>query len=115
MDLASRQMRANSEIRELLLSQTNNQEWTGWKVKVDGKEVNHTAEQGKHEQNKQPIQLAPTAHGVYGKENGCQYVQPNTKEAGKVERKHIFNRCAIEVAKRLAARFRWEYKRRNGK
>src|SRR5574344_2355127 len=31
MDLAGRQMRANSEIRELLLIQTNSQEWTGRK------------------------------------------------------------------------------------
>jgi hypothetical protein len=26
---------ANSEIRELLLNQTNSREWTGWKIKVD--------------------------------------------------------------------------------
>jgi hypothetical protein len=42
IDLAGRQMRANSEIRELLLNQTNNREWTGWKVKVDFQAVNHT-------------------------------------------------------------------------
>jgi hypothetical protein len=42
MDLAGRQMRANSEIREMLMKQTNSQEWTGWKVKVDFQAVNHT-------------------------------------------------------------------------
>ena len=42
IDLAGRQMRANSEIRELLLNQTNNREWTGWKVKVDFQAMNHT-------------------------------------------------------------------------
>ena len=33
---------SRKEIRELLLSQTNNQKWTGWKVKVDFQAVNHT-------------------------------------------------------------------------
>jgi len=64
MDLAGRQMRANSEIRELLLSQTNNREWTGWKIKVDFQAVNHTGLEYKAERwyfiNKDASQVIKT-------------------------------------------------------
>ena len=35
MDLAERQMRANSDIRQMLSQATDRKEWTGWKVKID--------------------------------------------------------------------------------
>ena len=41
MDLAERQMRANSDIRQMLSLATDKQEWTGWKVKIDYRAVTH--------------------------------------------------------------------------
>lgn len=41
MDLAERQMRANSDIRQMLSLATNKKEWTGWKVKIDYQAVTH--------------------------------------------------------------------------
>ena len=41
MDLAKRQMRANSDIRQMLSLATNKKEWTGWKVKIDYQVVTH--------------------------------------------------------------------------
>ena len=41
MDLAERQMRANSDIRQILNLATNRKEWTGWKVKIDYQAVTH--------------------------------------------------------------------------
>ena len=36
---------------------------------INGKEIHDAAQHGKHEQNQQPIQLAPTANGVNGKKD----------------------------------------------
>lgn len=41
MDLAERQMRANSDIRQMLSQATGKKEWTGWKVKIDYQAVTH--------------------------------------------------------------------------
>ncbi|MFC2511677.1 MAG: hypothetical protein ACFNWT_01455 [Prevotella denticola] len=41
MDLAERQMRANSDIRQMLSQATDKKEWTGWKVKIDYQAVTH--------------------------------------------------------------------------
>lgn len=41
MDLAERQMRANSDIRQMLGQTTGKREWTGWKVKIDYQAVTH--------------------------------------------------------------------------
>ena len=41
MDLAERQMRANSDIRQMLSLATGKKEWTGWKVKIDYQAVTH--------------------------------------------------------------------------
>ena len=41
MDLAERQMRANSDIRQMLSQATDRKEWTGWKVKIDYQAVTH--------------------------------------------------------------------------
>ena len=41
MDLAERQMRANSDIRQMLIQATGKKEWTGWKVKIDYQAVTH--------------------------------------------------------------------------
>ena len=41
MDLAERQMRANSDIRQMLSLATGKKEWTGWKVKIDYRAVTH--------------------------------------------------------------------------
>ena len=41
MDLAERQMRANSDIRLMLSQTTGKKEWTGWKVKIDYQAVTH--------------------------------------------------------------------------
>lgn len=41
MDLAERQMRANSDIRQMLNQATGKKEWTGWKVKIDYQAVTH--------------------------------------------------------------------------
>ena len=41
MDLAERQMRANSDIRQMLSLATDKQEWTVWKVKIDYRAVTH--------------------------------------------------------------------------
>ena len=41
MDLAERQMRANSDIRQMLSLATDKKEWTGWKVKIDYRAVTH--------------------------------------------------------------------------
>lgn len=64
IDLAGRQIRANSDIRELLLNQTNNREWTGWKIKVDFQAVNHTGLEYKAERwyfiNKDASQVIKT-------------------------------------------------------
>lgn len=41
MDLAERQMRANSDIRQMINQATDKKEWTGWKVKIDYQAVTH--------------------------------------------------------------------------
>ena len=41
MDLAERQMRANSDIKQMLSQATGKKEWTGWKVKIDYQAVMH--------------------------------------------------------------------------
>ena len=41
MNLAERQMRANSDIRQMLSQATGKKEWTGWKVKIDYQAVTH--------------------------------------------------------------------------
>ena len=41
MDLAERQMRANSDIRQMLSQTTGKKEWTGRKVKIDYQSVTH--------------------------------------------------------------------------